>query len=391
MLAEGVADASASADFDRCLELAASDPRGDDMVSALSALWARALSRGELERARHISETLYAGLDERTEYLRAEVLAGFGMLDWFEGSFHSAVETLFGCTRDLARIEREHESERFWFTTGYPTLQMKAHLAIAQFMAGEVAEADRPIDEAIAAGDSMDFPRGPWSANYARWLGSWMWMEEGRFDLAGEALADLHSSSARHGFDNWEVVAATQDAALDGLRAIRAEPSDTAALADHAEVLGAFIEIWQMLGLKVLLPFSITTHGALLAAAGDGEGARVCYDESLALAAETGMRFYDAETMRRIAHLAPESDRGRPGAARRARARPLAESAAVRVAHRARPGRARRRRAQIAQVPASATCRRALRRTLLPGSGSLSQTSRMPGNTASTRSGASVS
>jgi hypothetical protein len=308
MLAEGVADTNASADFDRCLELAASDPRGDDMVSALSAVWAHALSRGELGRARRISETLYAGLDEGTGHLRSEVLAGFGMLDWFEGSFDSAAETLFGSTRDLARIEREHESDKLWFTTGYPTLHMQAHLAIAQFMAGEVAEADRPLEEAIAAGDSMDFPRGPWSANYARWLGSWMWMEEGRFDLAGEALADLHSSSARHGFDNWEVVAATQDAALDGLRAISSEPSDAAALADHAEVLGAFIELWQMLGLKVLLPFSITTHGALLAAAGDGEGARLRYEESLALAAETGMRFYDAETMRRIAHLAPDPD-----------------------------------------------------------------------------------
>ena len=329
MLAEGVADANASADFDRCLELAASDPQGDDMVSALSALWARALSRGELERARHISETLYAGLNQRTEYLRAEVLAGFGMLDWFEGSFDSAVETLFGCTRDLAQIEREHESERFWFTTGYPTLHMKAHLAIAQFMAGDVAEADRPLHEAIAAGDSMDFPRGPWSANYARWLGSWMWMEEGRLDLAGEALTDLHSSSARHGFDNWEVVAATQDAALDGLRAMRSEPSETAAIADHAEVLGAFIELWQMLGLEVLLPFYITTHGALLGAAGDGEGARLRYDESLALAAETGMRFYDTETLRRIAHLTPDSDQAALGLraalelARSQRARPF--------------------------------------------------------------------
>jgi hypothetical protein len=86
------------------------------------------------------------------------------------------------------------------------------------------------------------------------------------------------------------------------------EPSDPAALADHAEVLGAFIELWEALGLKVLLPFSITTHGALLAAAGDREGARVRYDASLALAAETGMRFYDAETMRRVAHLAPDRD-----------------------------------------------------------------------------------
>jgi hypothetical protein len=278
------------------------------MMSALSAAWGHALSRGELARARHISETLYAGLDERAENLRAEILAGFGMLDWFEGSFDSAVETLRECTSDLARIEREHQESTFWFTTGYPALQMKAHFAIAQFMAGDLEEADRPLAEAIAAGDSMDFPRGPWSANYARWLGSWMWMEEGRFDRAVKALNELHESSARHGFDNWELVAATQDASLDGLRAMRLESSDTAALAEHAEVLGAFIELWQTLGLKVLLPFFVTTHGALLAAAGDGEGAGARYEHSLALAAETGMRFYDAETMRRIAHLAPGRD-----------------------------------------------------------------------------------
>jgi hypothetical protein len=35
---------------------------------------------------------------------------------------------------------------------------------------------------------------------------------------------------------------------------------------------------------------------------------RLRYDESLALAAETGMRFFDAETMRGIAHLAPDGD-----------------------------------------------------------------------------------
>jgi class 3 adenylate cyclase len=308
MFAEGVADTDALTDFDRCLALAASNPRGDDMMSVLAALWARALSCGELERARQISETLYAGIDERTEYLRAEVLHGFGLLDWFEGNFDSAAETLLGTTQDLDQIEREHESERFWFTTGYPTLQMRAHVALARFMAGDWAEADRPLDEAIAAGDSMDFPRGPWSANYARWLGSWVWMEEGRFGLAGQALAALHSSSARHGFDNWELVAATQDAALDGLRAIGSELSDTTELADHAEVLGALIEIWLTLGLKVLLPFSITTHGVLLAAAGDADAARARYHDSLGLATETGMHFYDAETMRRLAHLAPNGE-----------------------------------------------------------------------------------
>jgi tetratricopeptide (TPR) repeat protein len=308
MFAEGVVDDEASADFDRCLALARSNPRGDDMMSVLAALWARALTRGDLEGARRISETLYASLDDHTEYLRAEVLHGFGLLDWFEGTFDSAVETISACTQDLARIERAHESERFWFTTGYPTLAMKTHLAMAQFMAGNTGAVDEPLGEAIAAGESMEFPRGPWSANYTRWLGSWIWMEEGRFDRAGEALAALHTSSARHGFDSWELVATTQDAALDGLRAMRSTPPATAELAYQAEVLGTFVELWQALDLRVLLPFSITTQGALLAAAGDPDGAQARYDESLALAAETGMRFYDAETMRRVAHLAPDRD-----------------------------------------------------------------------------------
>ena len=63
-----------------------------------------------------------------------------------------------------------------------------------------------------------------------------------------------------------------------------------------------------MLELRIFLPFYLTTAGALLAAAGDPGGARQRYEESLALAAETGMRFYDAETMRRVAHLARDRD-----------------------------------------------------------------------------------
>ena len=57
------------------------------------------------------------------------------------------------------------------------------------------------------------------------------------------------------------------------------------------------------LGLRIFLPFYITTCGALFAASGDAAGARGRYQESLELAARTGMHFYDAETARRIAHV----------------------------------------------------------------------------------------
>ena len=42
---EGAASADASADFDRCLELAAADPAGDDMFSTLISLWPHYVSR----------------------------------------------------------------------------------------------------------------------------------------------------------------------------------------------------------------------------------------------------------------------------------------------------------------------------------------------------------
>jgi len=60
--------------------------------------------------------------------------------------------------------------------------------------------------------------------------------------------------------------------------------------------------------LRVFLPFYLTTCGALLAASGDPDGARERYEESQQLAADTGMRFYDAETARRMAHLASEPE-----------------------------------------------------------------------------------
>jgi hypothetical protein len=79
-------------------------------------------------------------------------------------------------------------------------------------------------------------------------------------------------------------------------------------LAAHANGLSSFIELWKALGVHIFLPFYITTCGALLAASGDPDGARQRYEESLEFAAQTGMRFYDAETARRLAHLASEPE-----------------------------------------------------------------------------------
>jgi class 3 adenylate cyclase len=308
MSAEGAGSKDASADFDRCLELAAADPRGDDMLSTLTSLWAYYLSRAELGRAREVSETLRASLGGARDIFRPQNLAGFGMLDWFAGSFASAADTLAAAIGELEDIGLRDALAASWFVPNDPTASMHAHLALARFMVGDDAGAEDSLAHAQAVAAALDFPQGPWSAAYATWLGSWMWIESGRVDLADAGLAELRSSSARHGFVNWQLIAATQTAAAEAMRALRADGSDSAVLSAHADTLGAHIAVWQGLELRVFLPFYITTLGAALAASGDADGARQRYNESLALAAETGMRFYDAETRRRLAHLAPDEE-----------------------------------------------------------------------------------
>jgi tetratricopeptide (TPR) repeat protein len=308
MSTEGAVSGEASADFDRCLELAAADPRGDDMFSTLISVWAYDLSRAELDRARRISETLRVGLEDERDYFHPQNLAGFGMLDWFAGNFAGAVRTITAAAEDLAQIGREDEVAAAWFVPNDPTTAIHVHLALARFMAADLVGADESLEQARAVAAALDFPQGPWSAAYADWLGSWVWIEEGRLDRADSALDHLRSSSAHHGFQNWELIAATQTAVLEAIGPLRSGVSDKAALWEHAQEIIPFIEFWQMIELRVFLPFYLTTIGALLGASDDVDGARASYQESLRLAAETGMRFYDAETMRLMAHLAPNAD-----------------------------------------------------------------------------------
>jgi class 3 adenylate cyclase len=303
MSAEGAASADASADLDRCLELAGADPRGDDMFSTLISLWPYYLGRAQLDRARDVTVALRDALGGKRDVFRPHNRGGFAILDWFAGDFGSAAGAFEAIADELAPVGAQ-EVAALWFVPNDPTAAMLVHLALARFMAADPARAEQSLGHACTVAASLEFPQGPWSVAYARWLGSWMSIEAGRFDRAGVAIAQLRDASARHGFDSWELIASTQAAVLDGIRALRSEPWDAAALCAHADAVSAHVELWQMLDLRVFLPFYLTTIGALLAASGDAGAARQRYEESLALAAETGMRFYDAETTRRLAHLA---------------------------------------------------------------------------------------
>ncbi len=306
MSLDGAGSSDASADYERCLELAASDPYGNAMAGTLTSLFASQLGRADLGAARRTLRTIQAGLAGPPTVLTPLNRAGFGILDWLGGSFNTAVDALTIARRELVEIGDRGDVSPTWFVPQDARAAMHVYLAVSRFMAADLSGADASLAESWGVSESLAFPQGPWGIDYVRWLGSWIWIESGRLDDARAAIEELCASGASHGFTAWQLIGATQAATLEAVVALRSGGSDSAALATQADGLGGFIEFWKALGLRIFLPFYITTRGALLAASGDADGARERYEESLELAAETGMRFYDAETSRRVAHLASE-------------------------------------------------------------------------------------
>ncbi|MEQ1787493.1 MAG: hypothetical protein ABL966_10595, partial [Acidimicrobiales bacterium] len=325
MSAEGAGSADAAVDFARCLEVALGDAQGDEMFSTLISLWAYHLSRAELDRARQVLETLRGALTGSREYFRATNLAGFGMIQWFEGDFPGALEVLEEAMTDVVLNEGAPEVDRVWFVPNDPIASIHTHLALARFMRGDTAGAVAQLAGTDAVAADLPFPQGPWSRAYGLWLSSWMYAEAGEHAQARARADELVELAARHGFDSWTMIGMTQQAALpEGSGAPAPEGASV-----QAATLGVFIGMWQMVELLVLLPYYLTASARALATGGDREGARARCSEATDLAGRTGMRFYEAETARVAALLSDGDDaveaglRAAHAIARRQGARPF--------------------------------------------------------------------
>ena len=344
MSLEGAGSTDASADYERCLELAAADPRGDAMFSTLISLWSYHLSRGELDRARQTSTTLRSALAGSRSYFRPQNLAGFGMLDWFAGSFTSALATLTTATEELAEIGDYGDISPMWFVPIDASTAMHVYLGLARFMASDLAGADASLARARSIAQVLDFPQGPWSIDYAHWLGSWMWIETGQLDDAAAAIEELRTSSELHGFGNWQLIGATQATAFEAIVALRSGAADddhAGRAGEHAEQLHRVLESARAAGLPALLH-----HDVRGAAGGFGRPRR----RAPSLRGVAAARRRDGHALLRRRDRAarfPPGARARGEDRRpagRSRARPLAGGATVRAADRARPVRAARRR-----------------------------------------------
>jgi class 3 adenylate cyclase len=301
---EGNSSAEASADYERCMELALHEGDSDELRGTLVSLWGYYLNRADLARSSQILEVMRS-LD-LTGGSEAANVAGFGLLDWLAGRFDRALERTEAAAGRMVVADLDEQVAAWWSSPSDPRVSVHNFLVLARFMGGDPAGSAVQLSAARRVTANLRFPQGPFSLGMSLSYAIWVAIEACDFDTADALCRELAALADLHAFDSWSFIGATQRAALDGARALAASELDADALAVHAQTVASFVSAWYALGQLVFLTPYITLAGALSAAAGRPDEAAARYEESLTLSNQTGMRFYDAETLRLAAHL--ESD-----------------------------------------------------------------------------------
>ena len=256
----------------------------DDVQHAHLALGLPPLARRARPRSR--------GLDDAAQRARraarrlpATNRAGFGMLEWFDGDFAGAVDDARPASaRDgLSAVRRR--SPR---SGSCPTTPRRRCTCISPSRGSwprTLAGADASLARAARVADPLDFPQGPWSADYAALA---RLVDRGS-SRAGSITPGRQSPRLRRverparlrrlAADRRDTRPAALEASSRCARAT-AEPADLAGAGGRAGRVHRALEDARAADLPALLPH----HGAARCwpPPGDSDGARSRYEESLA-------------------------------------------------------------------------------------------------------------
>src|SRR4029453_16911502 len=242
--AEGNSSPDVVQDYERCLELGLGDIGGDDMFSTLIALYGHYMVRGDLGRAHQVAEMLRSGLAAGREYYRPDNDGAFGTIHWCAGDFGAAHDRLEAAVAGLATRAVSPDYAATYFMAFDGPAAANGGLALARFMQGDIRGSDAQIDAALRRCQTLEFPQGPFTTAFARYYASWLLIERGDLVAAAAATAAMGEIGEVHGFDLWVLVAATQQATIDGLLALETEPFGVDTLAAHAEAVEGLVATW---------------------------------------------------------------------------------------------------------------------------------------------------
>ena len=213
----GCRQLDAAADLRPLPRARAGGPGGDAMFSTLISLWAYHLSRAELERARSL-RTLRTALAGARDYFRPQNLAGFGMLDWFGGSFGDASTHSRRATR-IWRDRRRRRHLAMWFVPNDADVG-DVRASRARPLHGSRPGGRRASLARAASPRKRSTSRRALERRLRAWLASWMWIEVRPVRRGRRGALRCLSSSELARLRQLGADRATQTAALEALAAL---------------------------------------------------------------------------------------------------------------------------------------------------------------------------
>jgi class 3 adenylate cyclase len=297
---EGGQSGAAGADYERCLQLTGTDLRDEDLFATLAALAGYYVSRADLRRVEQVLESLRAGLEHGRQWFVPVIEAYGGLVKLLRGEFDAAGAHLEAAIAGLALTDQDgaylHQPE--WYMVNEPLVYAYTHLATARFMRGDLTGAETEFAHAALRGEQLGFPSRRYTLGYGLMLEIVMRIEADQIDRAAVLVAELSELGERHGFDVWRLLGAGLQASVGGLTAIAADSVDQRALEGHIATLTKLLDYYRVFEANLFTTAHHAVLGRLLIVAGQPKTARERLDVALALAQDTGMRFYDAELLR---------------------------------------------------------------------------------------------
>ena len=312
--AEGHSSQDAAADFERCLQLGGTNLADDALAATLAALMGYYTVRADLRRATTVGDMLRAGLQPDREWFRPAVDAICGVVAVLRADLPAAHSHLTAATVDQSASD-QRLVDAAWFLPNDPAASAHVNLAIAHLVGGNLAAAQQQCVQAERRSMELGFPKGPYSLGYARFVETWVRIEAGQLDRAETLVAELIDLSERHGFDQWRLVAATQQSTIAAMKVLDADVADLSALAAHITAAADHADMLLKLGLGIYATSFSAQIGAVLIAAGEAAAARERLTAALTLADTTGMHLYDAELLRLHALASEDATARRDGLA----------------------------------------------------------------------------
>jgi class 3 adenylate cyclase len=295
--AEGYQSPSVVADFERCLQLAGTDLRDDQLFATLIALCSYYVPRADLDRADQLLQLVLTGAGEERQWFRPAIESGLGMVAFQRGEFGAARSHFEHVTAGGAEDD-EHHIEELWFIPDTPVALAHEHLALIHMLHGDLAVAEAEFSNAYRHAEQLGFPQGPYNHVYATDMEIEMRAWASQFGTARLLIAELLERAERYGFDFWQMYGATEQCLIDAYELLATEQPDEAALSTQIDATAGFIEFWRSVGLYAYQTRHDCILGQLMIAAGRPDQARARVDAALQIARDTGMHVYDAELLR---------------------------------------------------------------------------------------------